>query len=162
MAAVVAATSPSEGDNPILLAASDPGESSLPSATSLPEDGKEGKFFIKSYSTTTWTFLSSFTSTVPYTCYTTAAAVRACGGRKVRRLRLRSMDQSNDEVELLSSIKEDTLADTVGESERQKFFFTLWRTGSTTVTVTTYSTNRSVTVSISAMCTYPGIVLNLC
>ncbi|XP_069178263.1 uncharacterized protein [Procambarus clarkii] len=142
------------------------------SASSEPEeDGKEGKFFIKSYSTTTWTYLSSFTSTVPYTCYTTADAVMPCSqrpliGRKVRRSRLRSMDQSNDEVELLSSIKEDTLADTladtVGESERQKFFFTMWRTGSTTVTVTTYSTNRSVTVSISAMCTYPGITLNLC
>ncbi|XP_053652396.1 uncharacterized protein [Cherax quadricarinatus] len=146
------------------------------SAQEDAEDGQKGKFFIKSYSTTTWTFLSSFVSTVPYTCYKTAAVAantKACSGRRLLRARRSNVNEGTDSTELLSSIRndnadllaniaEDGLAASDSDSEREKFFFTVWRTSSSTATITTYSTNRSVTVSASVMCTYPGVTLNLC
>ncbi|KAK8725193.1 hypothetical protein OTU49_010746 [Cherax quadricarinatus] len=125
-------------------------------------DEQDAKFFIKSYSTTTWTFLSSFTSTVPYTCYTTAAGVVACRGRRMRNSKRLFVERDADTFELLSSISGDDVKEDDRLSESEKFFFTLWRTSSSTVTVTTYSTNRSVTVSVSVMCTYPGVALNFC
>ncbi|XP_045623431.1 uncharacterized protein [Procambarus clarkii] len=123
------------------------------------DDGGSGdaKFFVKSYSTTTWTFLSSFTSTVPYTCYTTGAGLAACSGRRLHRMKNAKLylSSQDDLKELDSSVLGDF-------DEREKFFFTVWRTASTTATVTTYSTNRSVTISASIACTYPGIVYNNC
>ncbi|XP_069178510.1 uncharacterized protein [Procambarus clarkii] len=123
------------------------------------KDEQDPKFFIKSYSTTTWTFLSSFTSTVPYTCYRTYQT-SACQGRRLRRTRMADMTGDFKSFDLAGSL--DDSAAQESESEKEKFFFTLWRTASTTVTVTTYSTNRSVTVSISVACTYPGYVSNIC
>lgn len=144
-------------------------------AAKLSESGNSGRFFFHSYSTTTWTFLSELTSTIPYTCYVTDVAPdnnNACEGRRIRRSSKFVSDGLANPVlyssggsakELEEGEQEDPLEkedDTDGASE--KLLFTVWRTSSTTVTATTFSTNRSVTVSISAMCTYPGIALNFC
>lgn len=48
------------------------------------------------------------------------------------------------------------------KTDAEKAFFRVWVTSSTTITVTTYSTNRSVTVSVFAYCSYNGVVLNIC
>ncbi|XP_042210270.1 uncharacterized protein LOC121858100 [Homarus americanus] len=127
-------------------------------------DGKEAKFFIKNYSTITWTFLSSFTSTVPYTCYLSLAAAEGCAtGRRLRRSRSLSLNHEATVTDLLSSTDEGSLDVLDGLSnQEEKLFFTLWKTSSSTVTVTTFSTNRSVTISASLMCIYPGIVANPC
>ncbi|KAK8386586.1 hypothetical protein O3P69_010902 [Scylla paramamosain] len=133
----------------------------------IPKTKMPGRFFLnKAQSTTTWTFLSSFTSTVPYTCYTTASTAGAtmeCMGRRLRRIRgLRDQDV---QVELFPSgpLKEGQQEEEeeAKESDIGKFF-TIWRTASTTVTVTTFSTNRSVTISVSAMCTVNGLNINFC
>ncbi|XP_042210268.1 uncharacterized protein LOC121858099 [Homarus americanus] len=133
-------------------------------AASLPEDDKgEAKFFVKSYSTVTWTFLSSLTSTVPYTCFTTDAAPEACPGRRRRRVKKLSLDTDTDSAyHSLTSSSGDMIKPEDKTSPEEKFFFTLWKTSSTTVTITTFSTNRSITVSASVMCTYSGLVLNVC
>ncbi|XP_071537802.1 uncharacterized protein [Panulirus ornatus] len=139
------------------------------SAVADTQEGKDesAKFFVRSYSTTTWTFLSSLTSTIPYTCYTTGAAnPPACMGRRRRRakkLKL-NLDDAFEMDEISSSSDGQVLAgeEEDGYSNKEKFFFTLWRTSSTTFTITTFSTNRSVTVSVSVFCTYPGIALQLC
>ncbi|XP_063585253.1 uncharacterized protein LOC134762637 [Penaeus indicus] len=121
----------------------------------------EAKFFIKRYSTRTWTFLSSFTSTVLYTCYSTGDPFEPCKKRKLRRIR--KMDVSlpeEPEVDITGSLGDDELGEE--KTDGEKAFFRVWVTSSTTVTVTTYSTNRSVTVSAFALCSYNGVVLNIC
>ncbi|XP_047497797.1 uncharacterized protein LOC125044874 [Penaeus chinensis] len=123
------------------------------------EPDLNAKFFVKSYSTRTWTFVSSFTSTVFYSCYTSAAAAfQACQGRKLRRSRKLDIPLSEVDEELSSSLTE--AEDKQDTSE--KVFFTVWSTSSTTVTVTTFSTNRSVTISVRILCTYPGVMFNVC
>ncbi|KAG7175528.1 hypothetical protein Hamer_G022065, partial [Homarus americanus] len=76
-------------------------------------DGKEAKFFIKSYSTTTWTFLSSFTSTVPYTCYLSGGGLEgvigACAGRRLRHSKKLSSNHEATVTDLLSSTEEGSL-----------------------------------------------------
>ncbi|XP_071537805.1 uncharacterized protein [Panulirus ornatus] len=134
-------------------------------AAATLEGENEAKFFVKSYSTTTWTFLSSFTSTVPYTCFTTddtAANNMACSGRRLRRARKLTVDQDASQSDLISSSQaEDSILSDAAPNQ-EKFLFTIWRTSSTTATITTFSTNRSVTVSASIMCTFPGLQFNLC
>ncbi|XP_050726476.1 uncharacterized protein LOC127003613 [Eriocheir sinensis] len=142
------------------------------------EDEGEAKLIVKNYTTTTWTFLSSFISTVPYTCYTSpAAGAAACAGRRLKRSRkMETFDMNAEDNPILASSRgldeEELMKDEEGDisrlageeddEEKKKLFFRLWRTASSTVTVTSFSTIRSVTVSISIMCTYPNIVLNLC
>ncbi|KAK4319710.1 hypothetical protein Pmani_009367 [Petrolisthes manimaculis] len=122
--------------------------------------------FFQSYTTTTWTFLSSFTSTVPYTCYITAAAAidnKDCVGRHIRRLRRSQLySKLEDDEQLYDSLGEEMTQTGDHINEKERFFFTLVRTGTTTVTITTFSTNRSVTVSASAMCQFPNININYC
>ncbi|KAK4319706.1 hypothetical protein Pmani_009363 [Petrolisthes manimaculis] len=125
---------------------------------------EEGKLFLKSYSTTTWTFLSSFTSTIPYSCFTAAAPppVACMGRRRLRRSRNINMDSTADDTSIHSSGSDDETLDAEEKANEEKFFFRLFRTVSSTATITTFSTNRSVTVSFSAMCTFPGLTLNTC
>ncbi|XP_069994881.1 uncharacterized protein [Penaeus vannamei] len=122
------------------------------------ESELNAKFFVKSYSTRTWTFVSSFTSTLFYSCYTSAAALQACQGRKLRRSRKLDIPIKEVDEEISSSLTE--AEDKQDTSE--KLFFTVWSTSSTTVTVTTFSTNRSVTISVRLLCTYPGALINVC
>ncbi|XP_045136338.1 uncharacterized protein LOC123519272 [Portunus trituberculatus] len=134
-------------------------------------DDQGGKFFVnRAASTTTWTFLSSFTSIVPYTCYTTGMGdVMACMGRRLRRSRKMATDweMNLDSTRLYgSNVEEEEEEEEPLESDRVskegKFFFRIWSTISTTATITTFSTNRSVTISVSILCTYPGITYNTC
>ncbi|KAK3892546.1 hypothetical protein Pcinc_003622 [Petrolisthes cinctipes] len=122
--------------------------------------------FFQSFSTTTWTFLSSFISTVPYTCYISAAVPADnmdCVGRQTRRIRRSQLyPKLEDDEQLYDSLGEEMTQTGDHINENEKFFFTLVRTSSTTVTITTFSTNRSVTVSASAMCQFPNININYC
>ncbi|KAK7066869.1 hypothetical protein SK128_011248 [Halocaridina rubra] len=151
---------------------------SLASSNEAQEIGEEvqknAKFFLISYSTVTWTFLSSFTSIIPYTCYTTAAVPVACQGRKRRRARKLTGDVSlrESQADLDSSVADIIPPQEVGgsdgsvegkdPSQQERFFFTLWSTASTTVTVTAFSTNRAITISVSGLCTINGVALNIC
>merc|ERR1719309_751178 len=98
----------------------------------------DGRLFVKSAATTTWTFLSSFTSTVPYTCFTTQGTPQACTGRRLKRARKMKFDQQ-DEVDLDALLggegSSDGNLDPTEEKEGQneKLFFTVVRTSSTTV-----------------------------
>ncbi|XP_050726474.1 uncharacterized protein LOC127003611 [Eriocheir sinensis] len=136
--------------------------------STFPSDDTEdkGKFFLKpARSSSTWTFLSSFTSTVPYTCYRSGEEdVMVCMGRRLRRShKLASVWDNKDSERLHGSIlEEDTDSQAEEKAGDGKFFFKVWTTIGTTVTVTTFSTNRSVTVSVSVACTFPGAVINLC
>ncbi|KAK3892543.1 hypothetical protein Pcinc_003619 [Petrolisthes cinctipes] len=126
-------------------------------------DNEEGKLFLKSYSTTTWTFLSSFTSTIPYTCFATLNGQMACmGRRRLRRSRNINIDSTADDSSVHSSGSEDETLDAEEKANEEKFFFRLFRTVSSTATITTFSTNRSLTVSASAMCTFPGFTFTPC
>ncbi|XP_042855788.1 uncharacterized protein LOC122242553 [Penaeus japonicus] len=138
------------------LAAADESPQNVPS-----ESQNEGKFFVKQYSTRTWTFLSSFTSTVLYTCYSTGDPFDPCEGRRFRRIRKMDVSMAEEPDEDLSgSLTEDEFGE--DKTDGEKAFFRVWVTSSTTITVTTYSTNRSVTVSAFALCSYNGVVLNIC
>ncbi|KAK3892544.1 hypothetical protein Pcinc_003620 [Petrolisthes cinctipes] len=115
--------------------------------------------------------ISSFTSTVPYTCFTTVAGstVDACVGRRLHRAK-KMQFEAREEVDLDSLLGGTTGDSGVNEEEeeeakereREKLFFTVWQTSSTTVTITSVSTNRAITVSASIMCTYTGGIVNLC
>ncbi|KAG7175524.1 hypothetical protein Hamer_G022061, partial [Homarus americanus] len=148
-------------------AAQEPAEQTAQeTAQGTSEDGTPGeaKFFIKSYSTTTWTILSSLTSTIPYTCYDTGGVVPpACMGRRLRRSRGLSKNvEIQDASDVFTSIDSTLLSEEMESDPDQKFLFTVWRTSRSTATITTFSTNRSVTVSVSIACLYPGIVYNQC
>lgn len=94
-----------------------------------------------------------------------------CSGRRLRRaMKLEAIGDEGDAI-LASSRglvgedgEDEAYEDKVlaGEDEKEKLFFRLWKTASTTVTITSFATVRSVTVSASVMCTYPNIELNFC
>ncbi|XP_042885846.1 uncharacterized protein LOC122262022 [Penaeus japonicus] len=136
------------------------------SSKALQEEGPpKGKFFLKSYSTTTFTMLSTFTTVVPFQCFFTSAGVQACQGRKLRRLRKLSLDVDGVVDSSLASSESEVVGFADQESEADKserIFFTLWRTSTSTATVTTTSTNSSITISASAYCTYSGFTGPLC
>ncbi|KAK3892542.1 hypothetical protein Pcinc_003618 [Petrolisthes cinctipes] len=123
-------------------------------------DVGQGKFFFKSYSTRTRTVISSLVSTVPYTCFSNVQAVTATcgGGRKLRRSKLFIQDSPLDTKLYSSTGEEEPMPEE--EKASEKFFFTIFRTLSSTATVTVFSTNRSVTVSVSLMCTETGATYN--
>ena len=95
-----------------------------------------------------------------------AAGAGACMGRRLQRSKkIKNLEGSLEEAVLYTSegtAEEVQREEEEEEEEKKKFYFRLWRTASTTATITSYSTNRSVTVSASVMCTYPGITLNFC
>lgn len=95
-----------------------------------------------------------------------------CTGRRRRRM-LRHAPKGGFEGELPSDLEgslmdvadEDNKAAEVEEKKPKKnprFFFKVWKTSSATTTITVFSTNRSVTVSVSAFCTIANININLC
>lgn len=97
-----------------------------------------------------------------------AANNQICAGRRhlrrAKKLSLPNIDDDDDKPQVQSSIKDGVAAldEAIDELVKQRNFFTIWRTSSTTSTITSFSTNRSVTVSASIMCTYAGLVFNLC
>ncbi|XP_068219178.1 uncharacterized protein [Palaemon carinicauda] len=122
---------------------------------------KKEKLFYKSYLTTTFTALSILTSMQPYYCIQ-ASKAEGCDGRKLRRRRNFNIDHhiaSTHETQLdnsqgLPEVEEPKYENL--ETDQERFFFTLWKTTTTTTTVTTLSTNTSITLSVSARCTYSG------
>ncbi|KAK4319704.1 hypothetical protein Pmani_009361 [Petrolisthes manimaculis] len=120
-----------------------------------------GKFFFQSYSTRTRTIISSVVSIIPYTCFSGVNDVTtSCTGRKLRRSKVFIQGFPLD-TKLYSSVGEE---EPMVEEEKasDKLFFTIFRTLSSTTTVTLLSTNRSVTISASLMCTVDGAVYNAC
>lgn len=98
-----------------------------------------------------------------------ATRATACMGRK-RRLfsSIASLDaQDFDASPLSASLDEDYHGDrslnleSVGNSDGRKFL-TVWSTSYSYKTVTSYLTNTSVTVKVSAACTIPGQAFPLC
>ncbi|KAK7079559.1 hypothetical protein SK128_000488, partial [Halocaridina rubra] len=129
--------------------------------------GKE-KFFVASYYTTTFIALSTITSQVPYYCVQTSANQGCQGRRLLRRKRRLSIDENVQDVNPLSSLDEAGASvapakDGVADPKSEKFFFTVWKTSTSTATVISTSTNKQVTISFSAWCTYAGFTtLPLC
>lgn len=88
------------------------------------------------------------------------AQTAACKGRKKRRS-LRILRDVVDDTENISNISSSLDEEIVNMEDHQtnkrsaaeKFFFTVWKTSMTTMTVTSYSTNRSITLSVLAACT---------
>ncbi|CAL4191220.1 unnamed protein product, partial [Meganyctiphanes norvegica] len=125
------------------------------------------KNFLASYMTTTYTSLSTLTSVIPYTCYAATVPATACGARKRRALKIKSITDFDLESNLGSSLLEGTQEDAI-EGDRssaaasEKVFFTVWQSSTTSLTFTSYSTNRSFTVSILRLCTVAGQAYNLC
>ncbi|XP_027214369.2 uncharacterized protein [Penaeus vannamei] len=136
------------------------------SSRALQDEGPaKGKFFLKSYSTTTFTMLSTFTTVVPFQCFFTSDGVEDCQGRKLRRLRKLSIDVDEVVDSSLTSSKGEIKGDVEQEADAnpsERVFFTLWRTSTSTATVTTTSTNSSITISASAYCTFSGFTGPLC
>ncbi|KAK4319708.1 hypothetical protein Pmani_009365 [Petrolisthes manimaculis] len=100
----------------------------------------------------------------------TGSTVDACVGRRLHRAK-KMQFEAREEVDLDSllggtkgdsSTNEEEEEEEAKEREREKLFFTVWQTSSTTVTITSLSTNRAITVSASIMCTVTGGIVNLC
>ncbi|KAK7085476.1 hypothetical protein SK128_021420 [Halocaridina rubra] len=98
----------------------------------------------------------------------TAATTAPCMGRKLRRMRkpIISMESSDEPTKLEASqaAEEESDIEMKDLQEQERFFFTLWSTLSTTVTVTTFSTNRSITISALMLCSNAVIspTVNFC
>ncbi|ROT75199.1 hypothetical protein C7M84_006283, partial [Penaeus vannamei] len=99
------------------------------SSRALQDEGPaKGKFFLKSYSTTTFTMLSTFTTVVPFQCFFTSDGVEDCQGRKLRRLRKLSIDVDEVVDSSLTSSKGEIKGDVEQEADAnpsERVFFTL-------------------------------------
>ncbi|XP_042210274.1 uncharacterized protein LOC121858105 [Homarus americanus] len=131
-----------------------------------PEQKDMQKFFVRSVSTTTETVLTSITSIVPFLCFFTGAAPAvACQGRRLRRSRQISLNLGSPA--LSPDLDYGSLDVNPQEMEKEevtdeKFFFTLYKSVTTTATITTTSINSSTTVSVSAYCTFAGFTGPVC
>ncbi|XP_068218471.1 uncharacterized protein [Palaemon carinicauda] len=130
----------------------------------IKEEENQGKFFLKSYQTTTITTLSIVVTTVPYFCAVTIAGIEGCQGRRLRRrrrLNLQKEDGDDNPIHLEKSM-EEIPKEALGEEGVERLFFTLWQSTTTTVTITSTATNTSITISASAYCTFGGYNVPLC
>ncbi|KAK4319296.1 hypothetical protein Pmani_009756 [Petrolisthes manimaculis] len=84
-----------------------------------------------------------------------------CVGRKLRRRTKVFIQGFPLDTKLDSSAGEEEPI-TEEEKASEKLFFTIFRTLSSTATITILSTNRSVTVSVLLLCTESGVNYNLC
>ncbi|XP_042864460.1 uncharacterized protein LOC122248487 isoform X2 [Penaeus japonicus] len=128
----------------------------------IKNEGIREKFLATS-STTTQNVITTLTTVVPFTCY--VSSTNACQGRKLRRMKSISGDFEKlpAKTALDSSTTEELTpekdGDNLGDVPR---FLTVWKTTTSTLTVTSTSFNRDVTVSASAFCTYTGFTAALC
>merc|ERR1711962_528703 len=123
------------------------------SAELLQEEGAKQTRLFGGYSTRTR--LSTLTSTMLYSCASSVKKGTTCGGRKKRRattvvddnesLEKRSLDSSLNEKKQLDSSAVESKNDQVG-----RLFIAM--TTFTTITTTSFTYNRSTTVSISYLC----------
>ncbi|ROT67406.1 hypothetical protein C7M84_014519 [Penaeus vannamei] len=124
---------------------------------------KEKLFFLASSTTYTVNAISSFTTVIPFTCF--VSNTNACQGRKLRRMKSISgdFDKLLDKTSLDSSAAPElTLEKDTAHLGDTRKFFVVWRSTTTTHTVTSTSYNRAITVSASAYCTYVGFAEPLC
>jgi len=126
------------------------------SAELLQEEGAKQTRLFGGYSTRTR--LSTLTSTMLYSCASSVKKGTTCGGRKKRRattvvddnesLEKRSLDSSLDENKQLASSTVDR-AESKNDQVGRLF---IAMTTFTTITTTSFTYNRSTTVSISYLC----------
>ncbi|XP_018009853.1 uncharacterized protein LOC108667347 [Hyalella azteca] len=121
------------------------------------------KFFLwASYTTTTKFKLSFTTSSIPATCFTTVNAVPCMGRRKKSILqRLTKLNPDTHHERLDGSMRgahpPDLEEDLAREGAEARKLLTVWSTAFSTKTATSYFTNTSVTVRMSAACSIAGI-----
>merc|ERR1740137_247111 len=132
------------------------------SSQQLPDGKNVGKLF-GGYATRTR--LSTLTSTVLYTCALTVENGVVCTGRKKRGVRvLETIDdiQSLEKRSLDSTLLDDPAQVVVSDpKEVGKLFIAL--TTFTTITTTSFSVNKSTTVSLSFNCLpLGGTVADVC
>ncbi|KAF2344405.1 hypothetical protein FHG87_024839 [Trinorchestia longiramus] len=124
------------------------------------EDKNRAKLLLFATSRTTTKFkLKVVLSTTPYTCVVASSTV-ACAGRRRRRssshLKL-SVGLTDTNRNLEGSLDAQALKDSMDqESRTPRKFLTVWTTRFSTKTVTSYVTDRGVSVSVSAACTVAG------
>ncbi|KAK4320355.1 hypothetical protein Pmani_008770 [Petrolisthes manimaculis] len=82
-----------------------------------------------------------------------------CVGRKLRRRSKVFIQGFPLDTKLYSTTGEEEPM-TEEEKASEKLFFTIFRTLSSTATITILSTNRSVTVSVLLLCTESGAITN--
>ncbi|XP_047497269.1 uncharacterized protein LOC125044587 [Penaeus chinensis] len=124
---------------------------------------REKLIFYRTSTTVTFNVISTFTTVIPLTCY--KSNTNACQGRKLRRMKSTSgdFDKLLNKATLDSSVTEELTPEkeTVDLGDNPKFL-TVWKSTTTTYTVTTTSYNRGLTVSASAYCTYTGFSGPIC
>ncbi|XP_018009851.1 uncharacterized protein LOC108667345 [Hyalella azteca] len=126
------------------------------------DDGRARLFFFATSSTTTKFKLAFVTSTTPYTCVKTASDAKCAGRRRRSSLLMRNaipnIKTMLNDVVINGSIDDVESGDDEVSSEREpRNFLTVWTTSFSTRTVTSYVTDRGVTVSVSAYCTGSGV-----
>merc|ERR1712180_315972 len=124
---------------------------------------REKIFYLASTLTTTFMSVSTLTSVVPYSCFTAPVTNAACAGKKKKKRSLINFSEDRLERDLsldtsLSNIEKKVDADDKSSSKSSgKFNFTLWSTTTTFKTLTSFSTNRDITVSIRSLCTIANV-----
>ncbi|CAL4133512.1 unnamed protein product [Meganyctiphanes norvegica] len=121
---------------------------------------REKILFFGSSLTTTFMSVSTITSIVPFTCFTTDAALMACDGKKRRKRTLINLDEMVDTDLQLDASQQKEAFDKqidIADDNIGKLLFTVWRTSFTTKTFTSFSTNRDVTISIQPACFIAGV-----
>ncbi|XP_018021965.1 uncharacterized protein LOC108678128 [Hyalella azteca] len=121
------------------------------------EDNK-AKFFFAGYSTTTDTIVILTTSSTPVTCVLGSATVAGgapprCTGRRKKRSQILNFDRASDTSRIRIDSSQDSEIDSeVDFFEKSKAFFTIWTQVFTTTTLTTFVTNKALTLSLSYYC----------
>nr|XP_027237057.1 uncharacterized protein LOC113828321 [Penaeus vannamei] len=121
---------------------------------------------IANYQTTTFIEMSTITTVGHYTCAVSTAST-ACSGRKRRNVILDINSNSGDfnpnvSETLAGSLSATELEEAKEDGGKDKFFFTLWKTTTSTFTVTSTSFNRDITVSVSLLCDHASALYTLC
>ncbi|XP_071537814.1 uncharacterized protein [Panulirus ornatus] len=123
--------------------------------------GAEAKL-LATYLTSTITSLSIVPTVRPYTCYTVDTAVAVSCKRHRRNTEKPPVTANTPDnspiTTIVSSLVEDddsvVATDHEASTGDEKLVFTVWTTAVTTLTTTSTSYNREITISVSAACTY--------
>ncbi|XP_037778833.1 uncharacterized protein LOC119575351 [Penaeus monodon] len=107
--------------------------------------------------------MSTVTVMVHYTC-AKAVAGTACTGRRRRRSIKLDISKSYNPgaFETLVGSSLNTELEEPEESNDKGKFFTVWKTTTSTLMITSTSYNRDITVSVSLYCTNASMLYDLC
>ena len=108
--------------------------------------------------------INSFVIKICVYIFAVAANLQACTGRR-RKRNLAFIENLEKQSSLLDGSLEEGVS--LGKDDREevkngRILFTVWSNSATTITQTVFTTNRSITVSVSAYCTAPNSALNAC